>query len=209
MIKPAVLGGNPAFSCPIPFVRPALPPFQRIEGPLTQLIKTGILTKGKHLETFESDLASFIGVKHAIGVVNCTIGLLLVFKALGLKREVIVPSYTFMATVNPLAWVGAQPVFVEIDPETWNISPDQTRRAISDRTSAIVAVHNFGNPAEVEELERIAQENNLRLIFDAAHGFGSLYDDNPVGRYGDAEVFSTSPTKLLVTGEGGGGVHQR
>jgi len=129
MIKPAVLGGDPVFSSPIPFVRPPLPPFQRIEGPLTQLINTGILTKGKHLETFEMELARFLGVKHAIGVVNCTLGLLLVFKALDLKGEVIVPSYTFMATVNPLCWVGAQPVFIDVDPETWNICPEQGRRA--------------------------------------------------------------------------------
>ncbi len=203
MKKPAVLGGKPIFLHPIPFVRPALPPFRALRRPLAELFKTGILTKGQHLDAFEAEVAGFLGVRHAVGVVNCTIGLLLVFQALELKGEVIVPSYTFMATVHPLLWVGARPIFVEVDPKTWNIRPDEVRRKVTAQTSAIVAVHTFGNPAPVEELEAIAREKNLKLIFDAAHGFGSLYNNRRLGRYGHAEVFSTSPTKVLVTGEGG------
>ncbi|HID87298.1 MAG TPA: hypothetical protein EYP55_07950, partial [Anaerolineae bacterium] len=90
-----------------------------------------------------------------------------------------------------------------IDPYTWNIDPACVEAAITERTTAVVAVHNFGNPAPVAELEAIARRHGLKLIFDAAHGFGSLYRGQPVGSFGDAEVFSLSPTKLLVAGEGG------
>jgi dTDP-4-amino-4,6-dideoxygalactose transaminase len=187
----------------VPFVRPALPSYRAIDRPLAQAFRSGILTKGPFLEAFETEVAAFLGVEHAIGVSSCTMGLLLTFKALGLEGEVLVPSYTFMATVHPLLWVGVRPVFVDVDPETWNVDPAQVRAAITERTSAIVAVHVFGNPAEVEELEAIARRYGLKLVFDAAHGFGTLYHGDPVGRYGDVEVFSTSATKLLVTGEGG------
>ncbi len=138
-----------------------------------------------------------------MAVSSCTLGLLLTYHGLGLKGEVIVPSFTFMATVHPLLWVGTEPVFVDIDPYTWNIDPAKVEAAITERTTAIVAVHNFGNPAPVAELEAIARRHGLRLIFDAAHGFGALYRGRPVGGFGDAEVFSLSPTKLLVAGEGG------
>ena len=131
------------------------------------------------------------------------LGLLLTYHGLGLKGEVIVPSLTFMATVHSLLWVGAEPVFVDIDPHTWNIDPARVEAAVTEHTTAIVAVQNFGNPAPVAELEAIAHRHGLKLVFDAAHGFGSLYRDKPVGGFGDAEVFSLSPTKLLVAGEGG------
>jgi len=120
-----------------------------------------------------------------------------------LHDEVIVPSFTFMATVHPLVWLNAMPVFVDIDANTWNIDPARVEESITPRTTAIVAVHNFGNPADVEALEEIAQRHNVRLVFDAAHGFGTLYQGQPVGSFGDVEVFSITPTKLLVAGEGG------
>lgn len=202
-MKPAVLGGRPAFHHPVSFVRPALPSYRSISDPLAQTFRSGMLTKGPYLQEFELEAARHLGVKHAIGVSSCTMGLLLVYQALALKGEVVVPSFTFMATVHPLLWTGVKPVFVDVDAKTWNIDPQEVRRAITDKTSAIVAVHIFGNPAEIEELEAIAREYDLRLIFDSAHGFGSLYNGQPLGRYGNVEVFSTSPTKLVVTGEGG------
>lgn len=202
-MKPAVLGGAPAFPRAVPFVRPALPSYGSIDRPLARAFRSGILTKGRYLEVFEAKVAHSLGIKHGIGVSSCTMGLLLAFKALGLEGEVLVPSYTFMATVHPLLWVGVKPVFVDVDPETWDVDPACVRAAITQRTSAIVAVHVFGNPAEIEELEAIAQRYSLKLIFDAAHGFGTLFHGQPLGRHGDVEVFSTSPTKLLITGEGG------
>ncbi len=201
--KPAILGGTPLFSERLPIVQPTLPDYETIAPQVREILATGMLTKGRYLRQFEERLADYLGVKHAVCVSSCTLGLALTYQGLGLKGQVIVPSFTFMATVHPLLWVGAEPVFVDIDSGTWNIDPARVEAAITKSTIAIVAVHNFGNPAAVAELEAIARRYGLRLIFDAAHGFGSLYRGRPVGGSGDAEVFSLSPTKLLVAGEGG------
>jgi dTDP-4-amino-4,6-dideoxygalactose transaminase len=200
---PALLGGKPAFTSRMPFVRPSLPPWESLSQPIRDIITTGMLTKGHYLDAFEERVARHLGVKHAVAVSSCTAGLMLVYRCLGLEGEVLVPSFTFMATVHPLMWQGATPVFIDIDRQTWDIDLEQIEAHITPRTTAIVAVHIFGNPAPIEELEAIARRHGLVLIFDAAHGFGALHRGMPLGRYGNAEVFSTSPTKLLVTGEGG------
>jgi dTDP-4-amino-4,6-dideoxygalactose transaminase len=188
--KPAILGSTPLFSEKLPIVEPTLPTY-------------GMLTKGKYLRRFEESLADYLGVRHAVCVSSCTIGLALVYQGLNLRGEVIVPSFTFMATVHPLVWLNATPVFADIDPHTWCFDPAKVEEAITPHTTGIVAVHNFGNPADIEAIEAIARRHGLRLVFDAAHGFGTLHRGQPVGPYGDAEVFSTTPTKLLVTAEGG------
>jgi dTDP-4-amino-4,6-dideoxygalactose transaminase len=108
-----------------------------------------------------------------------------------------------MATVSALAWAGLKPVFVDVDRDTTNIDPEAVEAAVTPLTSAIIAVHNFGNPADIERLQVIADKHGLKLIFDAAHGFGSLYRGVPVGGQGNAQVFSMSPTKLVTSGEGG------
>jgi dTDP-4-amino-4,6-dideoxygalactose transaminase len=200
---PALLGGPPAFADGLPFMRPTLPPWDALAQPVREIISTGMLTKGHYLEMFEERVARHLGVKHAVAVSSCTTGLMLVYRCLGLEGEVLVPSFTFMATVHPLVWQGATPVFIDIDPLTWDIDPGQIEAHITSRTTAIVAVHVFGNPAPTEELEAIARRHGLALIFDAAHGFGALHHGASLGGYGVVEVFSTSPTKLLVTGEGG------
>lgn len=201
--KPAILGGEPVFSEWLPIVRPTLPDYEIIAPQIREILQTGILTKGKYVRQFEERLAEYLGVQHAVCVSSCTLGLALTYQGLGLSGEVIVPSFTFMATVHPLVWLNATPVFVDIDPYTWNIDPIKVEEAITPRTTGIVAVHNFGNPADVDALEEIARRHRLKLVFDAAHGFGTLYQGKPIGRFGDAEVFSLSPTKLLVAGEGG------
>lgn len=201
--RPALLGNTPLFPEKLPFVQPTLPDYETIAPQVKEIFATGMLTKGKYLRQFEERLAEYLGVKHAICVSSCTLGLALTYQGLGLRGEVIVPSFTFMATVHPLTWLNVTPVFVDIDPHTWNIDPAKVEEAITPRTTGIVAVHNFGNPADVEALEDIARRHHLKLVFDAAHGFGALYQGRPVGSFGDAEVFSMSPTKLLVAGEGG------
>jgi dTDP-4-amino-4,6-dideoxygalactose transaminase len=128
---------------------------------------------------------------------------MLVLKALGVKGEVILPSFTFFATGHAVLWNGLEPVFGDCDQETWTIDPVDVEARITERTEAILAVHLYGNPARIDELQRIATRHGLKLIFDAAHAFGSSYRGSPVGGFGDAEVFSLSPTKLLVAGEGG------
>lgn len=200
---PAVLGGPPAFDTLVNMVRPALPAFGDLSGDVEGILTSGMVTKGKHLRAFEDAVAAHLGVRHAVAVSSCTTGLMLTFRAAGVQDEVVVPSFTFMATLSALVWAGATPVFADVDAGTTNLDPGAAEAAITGRTRAIVAVHNFGNPADIAALEGLVARHGLRLIFDAAHGFGSAYQGVPVGRQGDAQVYSLSPTKLLVAGEGG------
>ena len=200
---PALLGGKPTFTPPIPITRPLLPAFDSVAAGVQDMLASGMVTKGRWLRQFEEAVAAHLGVRHAVAVSSCTTGLMLTYQALGLAGEVIVPSFTFMATVSALVWNGLRPVFVDVNPATTNIDPAAAERAITPRTSAIVAVHNFGAPADIAALEALAARHRLALVFDAAHGFGALYDGAPLGAQGRAQVFSLSPTKLLIAGEGG------
>lgn len=201
---PAILGGPPAFSEALPMVKPTLPDWEEnLADDVRRMYNSGWLTKGGYLAEFEQAMAEYIGVTRVVGVANCTIGLLMTYNSLGLRGEVIVPSFTFMATVHPLAILGIEPIFVDVNPLTWNLEPDEVERAITSNTSAIVGVHVFGNPAPIVELEEIASRHGIPLLFDAAHGAGASYRGIRIGGFGGAEVFSMSPTKLLVAGEGG------
>ncbi len=201
--KPALLGGEPLATAPIRLVRPVLPTFESMRDEIAETLSSGMVTKGGQLVAFEQAVASHLGVEHAVAVSSCTTGLALTYRALGLNGPVIVPSFTFMATVSALIWAGATPRFVEIDPTTTNLDPAAVRVALTADVVGIVAVHNFGNPAAVRELESIAAAAGIPLVFDAAHGFGARYEQRPVGGFGRAESFSLSPTKLLIAGEGG------
>jgi dTDP-4-amino-4,6-dideoxygalactose transaminase len=200
---PAILGDNPTFRQIIPLAKPLLPGIQDVAAEFEDILRNGILSKGQHGASLEDRVAEALEVKHAVAVSSCTTGLMLTYQALDLTGEVIVPSFTFMATVSALRWAGLRPVFADVDLETTNLSVQAVRAAITPQTTAIVAVHNFGNPADIDSLCEIADRYRLRLIFDAAHGFGSRYKNHPVGCQGDAHVFSLSPTKLVVAGEGG------
>jgi dTDP-4-amino-4,6-dideoxygalactose transaminase len=167
------------------------------------MLSSGKLTAGQHLKRFEAAVADHLGTRQALAVSSCTTGLMLTYRGLGLTGEVIVPSFTFMATVSALVWAGLTPVFADVDVHTTNLHPAAVEAAVTSRTSAIVAVHNFGNPADIETLQALAERHRLKLIFDAAHGFGARYQGAPVGAQGDAQVYSLSPTKLLIAGEGG------
>src|ERR1044072_8452288 len=159
----------------IPLVRPVLPNFSDINEKLEGILASGVLTKGIHLREFEEAAAGYLNVKHAVAVSSGTSGLLLAYRALNLQGEAIVPSFTFMATVSALVWTGVKPVFAETDFQTKNIDPQAIEEMITPRTSAIIAVHNFGNPAAIDELCEVAERHNLKIIFDAAHAFGSIY----------------------------------
>jgi dTDP-4-amino-4,6-dideoxygalactose transaminase len=200
----AIHGGEPSFAQKIHMVKPVLPSFETLEPGVREILSSGMVTKGKFLREFESRVAELLDVRHVVAVSSCTSGLMLVHQGLGMAGfEVIVPSFTFMASVSSMVWAGATPVFVDVERETTNIDVSGIEAHLTDRTKAIVAVHNFGNPADIEGLVELAERHNLRLIFDAAHGLGALYDGRPVGGQGDAQVFSLSPTKLLIAGEGG------
>jgi dTDP-4-amino-4,6-dideoxygalactose transaminase len=200
---PAILGGMPSFPKKVNIVRPVMPEFDTVADGVQSILSTGMITKGEHLRTFEKAVREHLGVKHAVAVSSCTSGLMLTYRGLGLTGDVVVPSFTFMATVSALIWSGLRPVYADVDPETTNLDPAAAEAAITPQTSAIVAVHNFGNPAEIDALQDVARRHGLKLIFDAAHGFGAQYKGVPVGRQADAHVYSLSPTKLLIAGEGG------
>jgi dTDP-4-amino-4,6-dideoxygalactose transaminase len=200
---PAILGGTPLFPELVPMVRPVVPPLAEMADELETMLSSGMLTKGRYLRQFEQEVAAHLGVKHAVAVSSCTSGMMLVHQALGLSGDVVVPSFTFMATVSALVWAGLRPVFADVDRATHNLDPVAAEAAITPQTTAIVAVHQFGNPADIAALQQIASRHGLRLIFDAAHGFGARYQGEAVGRQGDAQIFSLSPTKLLIAGEGG------
>ena len=161
-----------------------------------------MLTKGPALAEYERRLAEHLGVRHALGISSCTSGLTLVFSRLA-PGEAIMPSFTFMATALAAARAGLTPVFVDIDPETWCLDPKRAEEAITEQTRAIVPVHVFGNPVDTDAFEEIGRRRGIPIVYDAAHGFGARRDGRPVGAQGVAQVFSTSPTKLLITGEGG------
>ncbi len=200
---PAILGGLPAFQSKVNIVRPVMPDFSEVAEGVQGILQSGMVTKGEHLKAFEKAVREHLGVKHAIAVSSCTSGLMLTYRGLGLSGDVVVPSFTFMATVSALVWSGLRPVYADVDTGTTNLDPAAAEAAITPRTSAIVAVHNFGNPAEIDALWNVAGRHGLKLIIDSAHGFGALYHGQPVGKQADAHVFSLSPTKLLITGEGG------
>ncbi|MCD4784293.1 MAG: DegT/DnrJ/EryC1/StrS family aminotransferase [Candidatus Eremiobacteraeota bacterium] len=201
--KPALIGGESEFPRSIPFARPTLPPFEELEQGLRDIVESGMVTKGKYLKEYEKAISDMLETPYCLGVVNCTMGLFMLLKALGIKGEVIVPSFTFMSSFHVIELLGLTPVFVDCEKDTFTIDPQKVEEAITPETSAIMAVSIFGNPPDIKSLEDIAGRHNLKFIMDSAHSFGTLYYGRPMGSYGDGEVFSTSATKLVATGEGG------
>jgi len=158
---------------------------------------------GPLVQQFEKRVAEYLGVRHCVAMCNGTIALEIAIRALGLEGEVIVPSYTFIATAHALHWQGINPVFADIDPTTHNLDPDAVRRMITPRTTGIIGVHLWGRGAPVEALQAIADEHGLQLMFDAAHAFGCSYRGKMIGGFGRAEVLSFHATKFFNTFEGG------
>ncbi|NNE00892.1 MAG: dTDP-4-dehydro-6-deoxyglucose aminotransferase [Pirellulaceae bacterium] len=158
---------------------------------------------GAVVKEFESKLCDYLGVKHCITVCNATIGLQLVCRALHLTGEVILPAWTFVATAHAVQWEGLQPVFADVDLRTHTINPKQAETLITDKTSAILGVHLWGNPCDTARLQQIADDHDLRIFYDAAHAFGCGHRNRMVGNFGDCEVFSFHATKFFNTFEGG------
>lgn len=192
-----------AASSSLRFIKPTLPEWETVASLYRDIYNSGVITNAALVERLESAVAEYIGVKHCIAVSSCTSGLILTMKAFDLRGEVILPSFTFFASGEAILWNGLRPVFADCELDTWNIDPADVARRVTPRTAAILGVHLYGNPSKVEEISCIAERSDIKLIFDAAHAFGSLRQGVAVGGFGDAEVFSLSPTKLLVAGEGG------
>jgi dTDP-4-amino-4,6-dideoxygalactose transaminase len=200
---PAIMGGSPAFPEGLPFMRPSVPDEEAVLPRLRTILATGMLTNGPFVRELEERASEYLGVRHCVAVSSCTAGLMLVLLAADLSGDAVLPSFTFAATAHAAAWNQLRPVFADVDAHTLTLSPEAAARAIGVRTSVILATHTFGTPCAVEELSSLARTSGVKLVFDAAHAFGSRRSGVPVGGFGDAEVFSLSPTKVLVASEGG------
>ncbi len=162
-----------------------------------------LTNNGPVVQAFEREVAQFLGVRHCVAMCNGTIALEIAIRALGLTGEVIVPSWTFIATAHALHWQGITPVFADIDPVTHNLDPDAVREKITPRTTGIIGVHLWGRPAPVDELQELADEHGCKLMFDAAHAFGCAYRGKSIGNFGACEVLSFHATKVFNSMEGG------
>ena len=172
---------------------------------VTSVMRGSRLSLGPVLDEFERAFAAYIGVPHAVGVSSGTAGLHLALLALGIGPgdEVIVPSFTFVAAANAIRYVGALPVFVDIDPVTLNMDAVCVEKAVTPRTRALMIVHTFGLPADLDALMKIASRHDLKVIEDACEAIGAEFDGLKVGSYGDVGVFAFYPNKQITTGEGG------
>ncbi|MFC1584221.1 aminotransferase class I/II-fold pyridoxal phosphate-dependent enzyme [Fibrobacterota bacterium] len=167
------------------------------------LDKKWLTNAGPYVQKFERQIAEYVGVKHCIAMCNGTIALENAIRALDLSGEVIVPSFTFVATPNSLQWQEIAPVFCDINPETFTIDPMQIERLITPRTTGIIGVHLWGRICDIDKLSEVAEHYKLKLLFDAAHSFGCSYKGKMIGGFGELEVFSFHATKFLNTLEGG------
>ena len=200
----AISGASPAFTEKLHVGRPNIGSRQALLGRIEQMLDSRWLTNnGRYVQELERKLAELLEVKHCIAVCNATIGLEIAIKAAGLSGEVIVPSFTFVATAHALQWQGVTPVFCDVDPETHTLDPARVEEAITPRTTGILGVHLWGKGCDVEALSDIAQRHELKLLFDAAHAFGCSHRGRMIGGFGDAEVFSFHATKFFNTFEGG------
>jgi len=175
------------------------------EQEILETLRSGWLTTGQRTKQFEQEFAERIGCKHAVGLNSCTAGLHLALAAAGIGAgdEVITTAITFAATANVVVHQGARPVFVDVERGTLNIDAAQIERAITEKTKAIIPVHLFGHPCDMDEIQEIAQRHKLLVVEDAAHAVGTEYHGRPVGRIGDLTSFSFYATKNITTGEGG------
>lgn len=200
----AINGSTPAFTDPIHVGRPNIGNKDEFIKLVHEIFDRKWLTNnGPLVEQFEFKIANLLGVKHCIAMCNGTVALEIAIRALRLTGEVIVPSYTFIATAHALSWQGITPIFGDIDPANHTLSPDCVRKMITPRTSGILATHLWGSPCQIEALQTIADEYDLALIFDAAHAFYCSHEGKKIGGFGDAEVFSFHATKFFNTFEGG------
>jgi dTDP-4-amino-4,6-dideoxygalactose transaminase len=182
----------------------SLPPLEKYVRYLKRIWSSKWLTNnGEFVQLLEKKLAEYLKVKNLVVVSNGTVALQLALRAFELEGEVITTPFTFAATTNVILWEGLKPVFADIDPDTFNISPADVERKITDKTSAILAVHVYGNPCYVEKLKEIADRHNLKLLYDAAHAFGVEYKNQSILNYGDLSTLSFHATKVFTTIEGG------
>lgn len=189
---------------PIFVTQPYLPPLEEFLPYLQKIWESKVLTNGGPMhQQLEAALCDYLGVEHVALFNNGTIALLTALQALRVTGEVITTPYSFVATAHSLLWNSIKPVFVDIDPRTFNLDPTRIEAAITPQTTAIMPVHCYGNPCDIEAIQRIADNYNLRVIYDAAHAFGVKDSGGSILRHGDLSVLSFHATKVFNTFEGG------
>jgi len=169
---------------------------------LQSILESGHLTNGPTVAELEERVADLVGVAHVVAVASCTSGLMLVLQALGATGRVVLPSFTFSASAHAVVWAGGSPDFAEVDGATCTLDPTDAA-ALVEGASAMTATHVYGTPCRTGELQALADGAGIPLVYDAAHALGSRRAGVPIGGFGTAEVFSLSPTKVVVAGEGG------
>lgn len=200
----AIIGGKPLFSECLHVGRPNIGNQRRLMSRLKDMLDRRWLTNnGLYVKEFEKQVAKFLDVKHCIAMCNGTVALEIAVRALGMQGEVIIPSFTFVATAHCLQWQGISPVFADIDPQNFTIDPVAIKKLITPKTTGIIGVHLWGMPCHMEALEKISAEHGIKLLYDASHAFGNSYRGRMIGGFGSAEVFSFHATKIINTFEGG------
>jgi len=200
----ALFGGEPAFSEPLLVGRPNVGDRQAILGRIADALDRRWLTNdGCYVREFEQRLAEEVGASYCVATCNGTLALQLAVRALGLRDEVVLPAFTFVASAHALAWEGLVPVFADIDPTSLCLDPARAAAAKGPRTSALLGVHLWGRTCDVEGLQALADEHGLALLFDAAQALGCSHRGRPIGALGDATIFSFHATKVANSFEGG------
>jgi dTDP-4-amino-4,6-dideoxygalactose transaminase len=204
MTQLALLGSKPTFAEPLHVGRPNIGDRERFLARVNDILDTRWLTNdGPLVQEFERRVAEFVNVRHCVAICNATIALEIAIRALEMKGEVILPSYTFVATAHALQWQEITPVFADVDPRTHTLDPAQIEGLITPRTTGIIGVHLWGRACDTERLEAIAERNRLKLIYDAAHAFGCSRNGRIIGGFGNCEIFSFHATKFVNSFEGG------
>jgi dTDP-4-amino-4,6-dideoxygalactose transaminase len=184
--------------------KPFLPPQEEYEKLLKGIWKRNWLTNnGPLVNELELKLKEYLNVPHLLFLNNGTIALQIAIKALDLKGDILTTPFSYVATTSSIVWEGCKPIFVDIDPKTFNINPNLIEASITPNTSAILATHVFGNPCDIDSIDKIAKKHSLKVIYDAAHCFGTKYKGKSVFEYGDIATTSFHSTKLFHTIEGG------
>jgi perosamine synthetase len=187
----------------IPITKPVLGPeeYERVR----QVLESGWLTQGPRVAEFERQVADYVGARHAVACSSCTTALHMALAVLGIGPgdEVIVPSLSFIATANAVRYVGARPVFAEVDPDTYNPDPADVEARVTPRTKAVLVVHQMGLPADLDRFLELGRRHHVRIVEDAACALGSRYKGRPVGAHSEMACFSFHPRKVICTGDGG------
>jgi dTDP-4-amino-4,6-dideoxygalactose transaminase len=200
----SLLGGTPAFSDALHVGRPNIGDRHRLFARINELLDRRWLTNnGPYVQEFEQGIADRLGVAHCVAMCNGTAALEVAIRALGLSGEVIVPSFTFVATAHALQWLGIRPVFCDVDPVSHTADVRSIMDCITPRTTGLLGVHLWGRPCDIDGLTCIADQHRIKLLFDASHAFDNSYNGRSIGNFGDAEVFSFHATKVLNSFEGG------